>query len=471
MSGEPPFDPELEEEPSDAELQAANALREALDGRRPGTHLPEAALETAALLRFSAAHSAGVPRTPLGQFAAERSAAVRADLLASLGPASGRARKRRDWRYWLGISLTFAGGATAVVVIGVIGARQLSTPSAREEASFSDTRSSAATSASASEVTPEATPGAAPADSLAAAAPAETEKPAAEAEQRFAASEGAPVFVGEEAARGSGARARPARAKSEALRLDQREDQDDRSLRRMANASAADKEAAASGALAGNGTSRSAGTAGGGMAIGHAPVASAFAGSPPAGSPPAASAPAASAGPAEQPAPGVAKADESAAEAKKGAPMPPTEQVERESRKYRAQVLSELRDPRVDGAYAELDRAQSKPDLERAQARLRALESGFGGADAPPNAARIRPDLYCRLAEVALRLGQPKTALDWVQRGLDLGAAPSPFVARLYLLQGQARSALGDREGAAKSYMKAIEINEQLLDDSLDGRQ
>ena len=166
----------------------------------------------------------------------------------------------------------------------------------------------------------------------------------------------------------------------------------------------------------------------------------------------------------------MAKAEESAAEAKKSAPSS-TEQVERESLAYRAQVLSQLRDPRVDGAYAELDRAQSKPELERAQARLRTLTSDFGGAAAPPNADRIRPDLYCRLAEVALRLGQPRAALDWVQRGLELGAAPSPFVARLYLLQGQARSALGDRDGAAKSYMKAIEINEQLLDDSLDGRR
>src|SRR3954467_7387258 len=114
MSGEPPFDPDLdlEEEPSDAELQAANALREALDGRRPGTHLPEPALETAALLRFS---------TERGPISPERRAAVRAELLASLAPASGRARKRHGWRYWLGISLTFAGGATAVVVIGVIG--------------------------------------------------------------------------------------------------------------------------------------------------------------------------------------------------------------------------------------------------------------------------------------------------------------------------------------------------------------
>src|SRR3569832_1521276 len=104
MSGEPPFDADLEDEPSDEELQAANALREALDGRRPGTHLPGPALETAAFLRFSTADSAGVPRSPLGRLSPERSAAVRAELMASLGPASGRAVERRGWRYWLGIS-------------------------------------------------------------------------------------------------------------------------------------------------------------------------------------------------------------------------------------------------------------------------------------------------------------------------------------------------------------------------------
>jgi predicted negative regulator of RcsB-dependent stress response len=243
------------------------------------------------------------------------------------------------------------------------------------------------------------------------------------------------------------------------MRLAERDDRDDREVaRRQARASTADREAAASGAVAGNAARSVFSPRATGSGIGaRAPEA------------PAASAPTARAAAGAGPAQKVAKAEESAAEAKKSTSS--TEQVERESRKYRAQVLSELRDPGIDGAYAELDRAQSKPELERAQARLRALQSGFGGADAPPNAERIRPDLYCRLAEVALRLGQARAALDWVQRGLDLGGAPSPFVARLYLLQGQARSQLGDRDGAAKSYMKAIEINEQLLDDSLDGRE
>jgi tetratricopeptide (TPR) repeat protein len=159
------------------------------------------------------------------------------------------------------------------------------------------------------------------------------------------------------------------------------------------------------------------------------------------------------------------------AEAKKTAPPAqaavPTEQVRRQSDEYRAKLLAELADPKVNSAYQELDRAQSPAELESARKRFSSLAStSFGGRKA--NAERLRPDIYCRLAEVALRLGEPQAALDWTRRGLALGAPASPFVARLYLLEGQAKSALGDRNGAAKSYLKAIEVNEQLLDESLE---
>jgi hypothetical protein len=81
----------------------------------------------------------------------------------------------------------------------------------------------------------------------------------------------------------------------------------------------------------------------------------------------------------------------------------------------------------------------------------------------------VRQDLFCRLAETALRLGQPETALRWARQGLDLDGPPTPFLAQLSALEGQARDALGDRDGAAKSYMKALEVNEALLNESLDG--
>jgi predicted negative regulator of RcsB-dependent stress response len=345
-NGSPPDDPPATEE----ETQAANALRQALEGRRAGVHVPEPALETAALLRFS---------TDQGRLSDDRRAALRAELMAALPASAARTEKaRKGLRHWLGLGLTLAGGASAVVVIGVIGARQLSTPATRQEAPFSDARSVSA----------------AP---LGVAANSERESAQRSSASARVEAEPRPAFA----------------AKGRAARAD-------------------------------DGAGPALGAAGGRLA-----------------------------------------------EAKKSAPPTqlavPTEQVRRESDKYRAELLAELADPRVDGAYGEVDRAHSPVELERAQQRLGALASGtFGGSKA--NAERLRPDIYCRLAEVALRLGQPEVALDWARRGIALGAPASPFVARLYLLEGQAKSALGDRNGAAQSYLKAIDVNEQLLDESLE---
>jgi len=126
----------------------------------------------------------------------------------------------------------------------------------------------------------------------------------------------------------------------------------------------------------------------------------------------------------------------------------------------------------VDQAYAALDRAQSNAELRQAQTNLTALSSGtLGSADESAVSELMRQDIFCRLAEVALRLGQPDVALDWTRRGLALPAPPSPFGARLWHVDGRARAALGDQDGAAKSYLKAIEVNEQLLDESLDGSE
>jgi len=391
--------------PTEEETLSANALREALEGRRAGTHLPEPALEAAALLRFS---------TDAGGLADERRAALRAELMASLPqvPAS-RKTVRKGLRRWLGLGLTLAGGATAVVVIGVIGARQLSAPLAREEAPFSDARSVAAA--------PEApAPGAATAQT-ADAPPADSMRLTAKGERESATEE---LSRSSPAARGRSGSAEP--------------------------------KPAASGARAPGG--------GGALAVrGELSAAPAEARDADEGAGPTLGAVAARKQSAEP-------EREWSAESKKAAPptpVVPTEQVKRESDKYRAELLAELADPRVDGAYGELDRAQSPAELERARERLGALaSSSFGGSKA--NAERLRPDIYCRLAEVALRLGQPQAALDWARRGLALGAPASPFVARLYLLEGQAKSALGDRNGAAKSYLNAIEVNEQLLDQSLE---
>jgi predicted negative regulator of RcsB-dependent stress response len=136
----------------------------------------------------------------------------------------------------------------------------------------------------------------------------------------------------------------------------------------------------------------------------------------------------------------------------------------------RSRLLAQLGDTSVQSAYAEADRAHSATELEQARERLTALSSaGLGGTSTAVEAEQLRPDVYCRLAEITLRLGQARAALDWARQGLELGSEPSPFVACLYQQQGRAREALGDRDGAARSYMNALQVNERLLDESLEG--
>lgn len=413
-----PADDSQDAPATEEETQAANALRQALEGRRAGTHLPEPALEAAALLRSS---------SDRGRLAHDRQAALRAELMASLtsSPVSHK-QARKGLRHWLGLGFTLAGGATAAIVIGVIGARHWGSPEALQEAPFSDGLSITTTPTGSQALSPAAAPEPPPLSPAPLRSAAHSESESAKGELSAETTPAANASAGVARARGAMPQVQPSP--------------------RFAAQGQATREARGPDAL------------GGGAAydarrerLTRAPAE-------------------ARADDADRPALRT-WAPAPAAEAKKAAPQAqpavPTEQVRRESDKYRAELLAELADPELDGAYGELDRAQSRAELEHARERLGSLASGsLGGSQA--NAERLRPDIYCRLAEVALRLGQPEAALDWARRGLALGAPASPFVARLYLLQGQAKSALGDRDGAAKSYLKAIEVNEQLLDQSLE---
>ena len=143
--------------------------------------------------------------------------------------------------------------------------------------------------------------------------------------------------------------------------------------------------------------------------------------------------------------------------------------LDKEVRAERTQLLARTNDTELSHAHAELDGAQSRAELERSRANLTRLLETTGDGLGADDARQVRQDLYCRLAETALRLGEPRAALEWTRRGIELDGPPSPFLAQLMALEGDALAALGEPSSAANSYMRALRVHEALLDESLDG--
>ena len=109
--------------------------------------------------------------------------------------------------------------------------------------------------------------------------------------------------------------------------------------------------------------------------------------------------------------------------------------------------------------------AGSREELQSAYAELVRLASDGGSQNELVRNAR--QDLFCRLADTSLALGEPMRALEWVSQGLELKGPPNVFVAELFVLRGRAKSALGKREEAAESYLDALDVHDQLLERSL----
>lgn len=142
--------------------------------------------------------------------------------------------------------------------------------------------------------------------------------------------------------------------------------------------------------------------------------------------------------------------------------------IARGASELRRDLLARADDGALAQAYAELDAARSRPELEQSRRSLAELSSTLERRT-DDSGRLIRQDLYCRLAETALRLGEPQTALEWTRRGLALDGQPTPLLAQLEALEGDAWAALGDDERAARGYMRALNVHEQLLDENLDG--
>src|SRR5262245_51703290 len=91
--------------PDAEELRAAAALGDALEGRASSSDLPQQALETAALLRFSGPHA---------ELGTGRRAEIRAALLASLPAPAPRRRRWAAWWLWVPAAL---GASLAVIFV------------------------------------------------------------------------------------------------------------------------------------------------------------------------------------------------------------------------------------------------------------------------------------------------------------------------------------------------------------------
>jgi predicted negative regulator of RcsB-dependent stress response len=381
-------------EPADEEeLRSAAALARALDGGPAEPDLPQAALETAALLRLSA----GV--APLRD---ERRAEIRRELLQSLPPVSRERRRRFTLPRWLVLGLPLAG--TAVLGVLVL-ARHPEPPAGLAQRSIEH-----------GPVVPESPVAMSSRQESARAATAPAERTEAEEEASIVGGrvEQAP-------------RAEATSRKGDLMARPPREQQLEDSL------GARSLGVRDEGAAAPSVVSRRAG--GGGA-----------------------------------PAPSVA--DAPAANLASGTGDDARRalvELDKDVIEKRTELLARVNDADLSGAHAGLDAAKTPVELESSQRTLTRTLQTLGDELDPTDARLVRQDLYCRLAETALRLGQPRAALEWTRRGLDLDGPPTPFLAQLMALEGDAWAALGEDTSAASSYMRALRVQETMLDESLDG--
>jgi len=83
---------------------------------------------------------------------------------------------------------------------------------------------------------------------------------------------------------------------------------------------------------------------------------------------------------------------------------------------------------------------------------------------APQDRRVVLQDAYARLADLALKAGQPVRARDFAAAGLALGQGHDVFSVSLLTLRGHAHEALGQDAEAARDYEAAQRIAEELLD-------
>lgn len=78
-------------------------------------------------------------------------------------------------------------------------------------------------------------------------------------------------------------------------------------------------------------------------------------------------------------------------------------------------------------------------------------------------------DAHGRLAEIHLKAGKPEEARNAALEGIARARRTSAFVARLYVVLGDARAAMDRHDEALEAYQRAIDVNRALIDAARDG--
>lgn len=123
-------------------------------------------------------------------------------------------------------------------------------------------------------------------------------------------------------------------------------------------------------------------------------------------------------------------------------------------------------------ANLQADRAIRRGDGESARKALVAsLDQPVPGTVNPQDSRMVKQDMCFRLSLVEMDAKQPKAALAWAQRGLEIGQQQDLFTANLYVAQGRALEAMGQELEAAEAYHQALKINETLLNQTLESEK
>jgi tetratricopeptide (TPR) repeat protein len=126
-------------------------------------------------------------------------------------------------------------------------------------------------------------------------------------------------------------------------------------------------------------------------------------------------------------------------------------------------------------SYAkEVQKAHTKADRAKtADQRLAAAQQLGVMFDRPPRGPRsttsaLRQDLADRAARLHLDLGEPERALEWVKKGREVDDRPSVLQANLLITEADSLVALGERDRARQALLRAVEINQALLNVELE---